>query len=366
MNSPGQDVGGQPSLGTVPQPASQEEITNSPLWHLFDYDLSTHTFVLMRIEEQLYREASFLDQRIASYQCPSVRYELQHMARMFPPLGEKRGSMGFIFHVGHCGSTLLSRALSVSPEVLPFREPMSLRTLSGHQRELDTPQSFLARPDWEWLVKTIVDSLARRFHPGQLNIVKATSTGNNLIAPILAGDESHRALLLYVPLESYLATMLGKRKQGGDLWGQAQTRMKDWMEFEAEPSFALHQLRAPQFAVLSWITSMNFIIRAQETFGERVKLMNFEDLITRPDDCLPATAAHFGIESQSDLIVEGFSEVSSGYSKRPGKRYTPDTRMQLLQITRTEHGDDIRSGLDWARTLLDNTPGLAPCGQYID
>jgi hypothetical protein len=40
--------------------------------------------------------------------------------------------------------------------------------------------------------------------------------------------------------------------------------------------------------------------------------------------------------------------------------------MQLLQITRTEHGDDIRSGLDWARTLLDNTPGLAPCGQYID
>ncbi|MDX1556956.1 MAG: hypothetical protein R3212_13070, partial [Xanthomonadales bacterium] len=125
--------------GAVIQPASQAEIADTPLWHLHDYDLGQKTFTLLRIEEALYREASFLDSRIQQYDCPAVRYELQHMAEMFPRLGADRGPMGFIFHVGHCGSTLLSRALGVSDRFLPFREPLTLRHLSAEHRELDSP-----------------------------------------------------------------------------------------------------------------------------------------------------------------------------------------------------------------------------------
>lgn len=352
--------------GAIPQPASQEEITATPLWHLYDYDLSHQTFTLMRIEEELYRETSFLDARVLEYARPTLRYELRHLAQMFPRLGDKRGPMGFIFHVGHCGSTLLSRALAVSPRVLPFREPMTLRTLSADHRELDTPMSFMARPDWEWLLTTVLDSLARRFRPDQVNIVKATSTGNNLIAPVLEESPNHRALLLHVPLEVYLATMLGKRKEGGDLWIQARTRMRDWMGIEAEPSFSLHELQAPHFAVLSWMTSMNYMIAARDRYGERARMLGFEPLIAEPDRHLPEAASFYGLAEEAESMKERFSEVSSGYSKRPDKQYTPAVRAQLLERARAKHAEDIRTGLEWARSLIGKKRSLEPLAEFID
>lgn len=352
--------------GAILQPASQEEIAATPLWHLYDYDLSHQTFTLMRIEEDLYRRASFLDARVLEYGLPSLRYELQHIARMFPRLGGERGPMGFIFHVGHCGSTLLSRALAASPKVLPFREPLTLRSLSADHRELDTPMSFLARTDWLGLLTIVLDSLARRFRPQQLNIVKATSTGNNLIAPILEESPSHRALLLHLPLEAYLATMLGKRREGGDLWNQARTRMRDWMEIDPQPRFGLHGLQAPHFAVLSWITSMHRMLAARRRYAERVSMLCFERFIADPDRHLPEAAAFFQLAGETGEIVERFPEISSSYSKRPGTRYTPGTRVQLLDRVRTAHAGEIRTGLKWAECLISSTPGLEPLGQFLD
>lgn len=356
------DIGG---ASTIPQPASQEEITETPLWHMFDYDLSTQTFMLMRIEEDQYRTASFLDQRIAQLRCPIVRYELQHMARMFPLLGENRGPMRFIFHVGHCGSTLLSRALGLSDRVLPFREPMTLRTLSADERELDTPMSFMARPEWEWLLTTILDSLARRFRPGQVNVIKATSTGNNLIGPIMGEDEAHRALLLYVPLETYLASMLGKRQEGGDLWGQARTRMKDWMGIEQEPGFCLHEMKAPHFAVLSWMTSMNHMLSARKQYGERIAILDFEDLVRNPDAHLSQAAAFLGIPDEAETIVSRYPEVSSAYSKQPDMPYTADMRAERLRHTREHFAEDIETGMEWAQKLIRRTPSVSHCGEFL-
>lgn len=352
-------------LRKITKPATQLEIAGSALWHLYDYDLNQQTFALMRIEEELYRAASFLDGRIREHDCPTVAYELKHLAQMFPRLGDDRGPMGFIFHVGHCGSTLLSRALAASRRALPFREPKTLRTLSAHQRELDTPLSFMARDHWAWLLTTIIDSLARRFDPDQVNVVKATSTGNNLIDPILDEGENHTAILLYVTLETYLATMLGKGRQGGDLWTQASTRMKDWIDLAGEPGFSLYQLDPPQLAALSWLTSMNHMLNARERFGERVKMLDFDALLAQPETHLAEAATFFGLESEADSIVRGFAEVSSAYSKRPEKRYTPGTRAQLLNLTRSEHGGEIRAGLDWTASKIESLPQGHALGEFL-
>lgn len=356
---------GGPGMMPV-QPASQKEITDSPLWHLFDYDLASQTFAMMRIEENLYRKTSFLDQRILSQGCPTVRYELRHMARTFPRSGQPRGPMRFIFHVGHCGSTLLSRALGVPQSVLPFREPLTLRTLSADQRLLDTPLSFLGRSDWDWLLTTIIDSLARRFRPDQTNIVKATSTGNNLIGPVMEENESHRAILLYVPLEVYMASMVGKPREGGDLWGQASTRMQDWMKVEESPPFGLSEMKAPHFAALSWMTSMNYMLDAKSRFGDRLRLMNFEDLMAEPEAKLAESAKFFDIESATDTIVDGFPEIASSYSKQPDRPFTPEMRKELLDQTRRQFSNDIATGMEWARKLIERVPQVEDCGDYLD
>ncbi len=352
--------------GAVAQPATQEEITATPLWHLYDYDLGQKTYTLMRIEETLYREASFLDARIQEFNCPAVRYEMQHLAQMFPRPGRNRGPMGFIFHVGHCGSTLISRALSSSARFLPFREPLTLRLLSAEQRELGTPAAMMARDNWRRLLITVLDSLARRFRPDQVNIVKATSTGNNLIRPIMEEDSSHRALLLFVPLETYLANMLGKQKDGGDLWKQARTRMRDWTTIAAEPEFSLHELGRPQLAALSWITSINYMFEAHAALGDRTRMFDFNRLVSDPADQLPAIAGFFGLEDEGPAVAGRFPEVSSGYSKRPEKRYTPETRAQLLRIAREEQADAIRTGLEWASGLIERHARLSPLGNFLE
>jgi hypothetical protein len=369
MTGPGGQWGGQDNFGTPPlplQPASQEEISGTPLWHLFNYDLTEQTFSLMRIEEQTYREVSFLDHRMDASKCPMVRYEMRHMGQMFPRLGASRGPMGYIFHIGHCGSTLLSRALSVTEHVLPIREPLSLRALSADHHELDTPMSFLTRQQWGDLLSTIVDSMSRRFRPGQMNVIKATSTSNDLIAPILQESGQPRALLLYLPLEGYLATMLGKPREASDLWGQARKRMRDWINIEGSQGFCLHELGEPQLATLSWLTSMNHMLAARDAFGERVMMLDFEDLIADPETTLTRVTSFFDISKQNDSIVEQFPGVSSGYSKRPDKHYTPETRNQILHLTRTEHADAIKTGVQWAQSRLTETPALTACENFIN
>lgn len=347
------------------QPASREEILASPLWHMFDYDMESQLFELMRIEEALYRSASFLDHRVSHHNCPIVRYELKHMAELFPRLGENRSGIGFIFHIGHCGSTLLSRALGVSRHNLPIREPLTLRKLSADRRVLDTPMSFLQRDAWKWLLGTVLDSLARRFRPDQLNIVKATSTGNNLIEPILDESPASRAVLMYLPLESYIAGMLGTRSQGKDLYGQSRTRMSDWLEIEGAPELRLYDLKAPELAALSWLTSMNHMTRARDRFGGRTLMLDFEDLLDAPESRLAEVAAFFGLQDEATLIAGEFPAVSAAYSKRPELPYTPETRAQKLQRTRTEKAGEIEDGMVWARSMIGETPALAPCRGFV-
>ncbi|MDX1556556.1 MAG: hypothetical protein R3212_11060, partial [Xanthomonadales bacterium] len=85
-----------------------------------------------------------------------------------------------------------------------------------------------------------------------------------------------------------------------------------------------------------------------------------------PQDRLPAVASFFELGDEAQIITERFPEVSSGYSKRPDKRYTPGTRAQLLQLARNEQADAIRTGLDWATTLIDSHPALSAVAEFLE
>lgn len=348
------------------QPATAEEITSSALWHLFDYDLENQLFTLMRIEEEVYRATSFLDHRLTQYQCPVVNYELRNLAGMFPRMREKRRPLRFIFHIGHCGSTLLSRALAVTRRVLPFREPMTLRSLSADQRELKTPFSLLAEKDWHWLLTTMLDTLARSFRSDQVNVVKATSTGNNLIGPILDEHPDHRAVLMYIPLESYLATMLANSGSGGDLKGQARTRMRDWLNITGETDLAIHKLGNARLAALSWLTSMNYILEALAREPDRLLMLDFEAFLEDPEEHLTSAAAFLGLDHECAEIVEGYDKVSGSYSKKPDAPFGRDQRAQHLNRARQEKADEIASTIDWAGSMVEPVPHLEHLARYFE
>ena len=91
----------------------------------------------------------------------------------------------WIFHIGHCGSTLLSRLLPAIAPLLPVREPAVLRTLAESRRASGNPRG---RGDDERsrLFELMVSLVARSYRPDQTALIKAASDCNNLIEPALA------------------------------------------------------------------------------------------------------------------------------------------------------------------------------------
>src|SRR3546814_2757077 len=72
-----------------------------------------------------YRAASFLDQRLLT---DRVGREWRAWNAL-PDLGAAAPRPDFIFHIGHVGSTLVSRLLAEVGDALPLREPMLLREI---------------------------------------------------------------------------------------------------------------------------------------------------------------------------------------------------------------------------------------------
>src|SRR4051812_12611575 len=102
-----------------------ETVFGSPDHHLFCFDGDQAIFQPM--DRAAYRRTIFLDRRIKpaggdAYAFPVDRLTA-HAGRMTVP------RTGWIFHVAHCGSTLLARALDLTDRSLVLREPLALRQI---------------------------------------------------------------------------------------------------------------------------------------------------------------------------------------------------------------------------------------------
>jgi hypothetical protein len=335
------------------QPGLQD-IRSSALWHLYDLESDPASFVLRRIEEEHYRAASFLDQRIEAI-CPEAyRYDMRHFQELFPADCAEHQAH-FIFHLGHCGSTLLSRVLAATAAVLPVREPLTLRVLAG---VIDIDQEAL---------DVVLRGLARRFDAQQRAVVKATSTCNRLILPILASRRETRAVLMFVPLESYLAGMLGKQPPARDLLGHLPARMRDWSTIEGTGTLdraSLESSPAHQ-AVLAWITSLHLMLEAASREPGRCLLLNFEDFLDEPEARISQVADFLGFGGDAGVMHENWSRISGDYSKLPGHPYTAADRERALRRGRLACAQDIRTGLDWAKQLATDQPALSPCRAFF-
>src|SRR6476469_4851312 len=83
---------------------------------------------LIRMDAEAYRDASFLDDRLLSQNRESRLCGLD--ALVAASEGISGPATGWIFHLGHVGSTLVSRLLGEMEAVLALREPRALRDLA--------------------------------------------------------------------------------------------------------------------------------------------------------------------------------------------------------------------------------------------
>ncbi|HEY7005259.1 MAG TPA: hypothetical protein VH392_02140, partial [Sphingomicrobium sp.] len=155
-------------MSSAPTP---DDIARDATWLAQALDPTQGVARLVAMDRASYRAASFLDDRML--QVP-VDAELVSWTVVEEAVtDEMRSDARWIFHIGHVGSTLVSRLLGELDGVLAVREPRLLRDLAL------TPADIRHR-----YVEPVARLMSRTFDEGEVACVKATSFASE-IAPEL-------------------------------------------------------------------------------------------------------------------------------------------------------------------------------------
>jgi len=328
-------------------------------------NIPSDQILLSRFNEQDYRAASFLDQRI-------ITPELQRQTVTWGALAgipiPKYPEHHYIFHIGHVGSTLISRLLGEHPNVLALREPQILRDLAEisqiqHQAQSPwSPKQYAARS------KQAISWLSRTFRENQRVMIKASSFVSE-IAHELIGSEN-KSLFLYVSLSKYLETILageGSRVEASQLAGARLLRLNKKLgapqnSSQNRPQDAhlgnLWQLSHVQQIALGWLCEISTLMQTfEQQEPSNILWHDFDVFLANPTSELIKIAEHFDLTMKPETaagLIDG--PIMNSYSKAPEHDYSPDLRKQLLQQARTEFATEINQTINWVTGLAKTHP----------
>ena len=320
----------------------------------FKLDPITRRVLLVRLAAPQRREAAFLDERALPAQ-PEGGW-LPFDALLAQATTDVRPADA-IFHIGHCGSTLLSRLLDAWPEVQGLREPLPLRTLAEAWPQLSAPESRLSLQEAPRLLQALWSAWSRPLTGRTHSVIKATSSCNGLIAPLFAQQPAMRAVLLDMPLRPYLATLLKSPDSVRDAASAAGERLGDLHARGHGDGLFLHALSLPQQCAMGWLAErLRFDALARE-HGARVLRIDFENLLSQPEATLRAIAAHFALRP-AGVASAMVSPAWQRYSKAQDHDYGRGDRAHDLALANERHGREIAEGESWLETFLRRHPDL--------
>ena len=98
---------------------------------VFIHEISGDEAIFQLMTREDFARSTFLDARIRHGGRPNFRVPLAALLAAEDRAGRAVPRLGWIFHVAHCGSTLLARALDRPGRSLVLREPAALRRLGS-------------------------------------------------------------------------------------------------------------------------------------------------------------------------------------------------------------------------------------------
>lgn len=323
-------------------------------------DLAGRRVLFLRMSAEQRVEAAFLDERALP---PDAQGFWLHHHQLSAGIADLHACPDFIFHIGHCGSTLLSRLLQSWPDMQVLRELLPLRTLAEAQGQDDSVSSFA---EWQALLPVLLSRWAIPQPPHRRVLIKATSSCNGLIDPILRLCPTTRVVLLDMPLEPYLATLFKSPASVRDAAAAAPLRWKFLAPRSGAEGASMESPGYAEICAMGWLAEQ---VRFSELLlGEhrqRLLRVNFHDLLSQPQRELGAVAGLLGLEATQ--LERALSSPSwTRYSKAQGYAYSTDDRSHDLALSRERFAPQIASGRAWVRAFLSQHPALTPVGVQFD
>lgn len=339
--------------------ARTAQLALEPALSLHQLDLPGRRALLVDLPQADLRRASFLDQRaLGGARRDGGWLPLESVLAQADALAGRAPQA--IFHIGHCGSTLLSRLLDHLPGVLGLREPLPLRSLAEAYEAQHQPTSPWSPAQVERLLAAVLGLLDRRFDGVQHVVVKATSSCNALAAPWLLRHPAARAVALHVPLRSWLATILKSPDATADALRFAPARLAALHAILGDDALRLHQHDLGEVLALGWIAECARYanLAADAGIAPRLLRLDFETLLSDPRDVLARVAEHLGIDAPAASLDAACAAELGRYAKATEHAYSPADRAADLAESQRRFGGEIEAGVALARRLAA-LPALA-------
>ena len=309
-------------------------LAGSPDHYLHSFEGASALIVPM--DRAAYHRSIFLDRRIA----PAPGLPTSVAAADLAAADPAAAPTSWIFHMAHCGSTLLARALDDMAASLVLREPLALR------------QTALA-PDPERL-KLVLAMLGRRYRADAPTLVKANVPVNFLLPEIAAADPAAGAIMLYLPLRPYLLAILRSAQHRAwlrNVTGQMARALGD-----------LSALSDAERAAALWRAQMSAFADALSAMPE-ARALDAETFFARPAAVLRAAAARLEVPIAGpalDAVAAG--PLFATYSKDPSQAF--DNAARIARNAATERA--LASELDTAEAWLDRQGGAPSLARVLD
>lgn len=318
-------------------------LARSPELFPHSYDVGSDALSLIRLARRDYEEASFLDERILKPHTLARTLPFEQLAAAVEAgcLAER---CNFIFHVGHVGSTLLSRFLGADEHVFVLREPLVLRTLA--QMKINAETHVWSEAEFERRLSIFLKLWSRTFAPEQTSLIKATSFVSESAPQLLGRPSAPKAILLYVKPETYIATILAGANAREEAKQLLQWRLDRLHRRIGREVWKASSLGEGEALALAWAAEMSALMQAKATGGERIFMLDFDEFVQQPHAHLNAAFQFLGCDASPDRIDAILSGgLLTRYSKAPEHAYSPQLRREILDEARQVHRDEIRDGL---------------------
>ncbi len=326
------------------QSAEFSKLHRSPAFFPLEMDPDGARVCLVRLDEAEYRSASFLDQRIVTPQRQSVWHDWAEVRAASVALPIRTN---FIFHIGHVGSTLLSRLLGEHRQVFSVREPALLRMLA-EQRGAPSSTSIKGGPPWDEQLAVFLKLLSRTWRPEQTALIKATSFVSAIAGELLARSPSARAVVLFVKPLAYLRGILGGENSRREIASLAPRRQWRFNHAGVVPLGLTPPSSEGEIIAMSWLCEMTSLHLAEKAHPGRMLWLDFDRLLAAPEAGLSKTLTHLETAaSNTEVEALAASPWMTRYSKAPEHAYDTALRHSVLAQAARRHAEEIRKGMDW-------------------
>ena len=184
-------------MSSAPTP---QEIRRDARWLAQALDSTAGRVRLIAMDRDSYRAASFLDDRMLQQPVDAQIVPWPDVETAIDD--DMRSDARWIFHIGHVGSTLVSRLLGELPNVLAIREPRLLRDVALSPPEIR-----------ERYVAPVARLMSRTFADDERACVKATSFVSE-VAPL--SRAARRARAFHVRDAAKLYRQHSRRREFGE------------------------------------------------------------------------------------------------------------------------------------------------------